>query len=108
MPYTDKMLDYLYKNGIHTAVISNLGWSGEALAERFDRLLPNNKFKFVIISSDYMYRKPSRVLFDIALNKAGLAADKVWYCGDSVTADIEGVYGAGFFLYCTRVRPAEI
>lgn len=97
MPYTDKMLDYLYKNGIHTAVFSNLGWSGEALTERFARLLPNNKFEFVITSSDYMYRKPSRVLFDIALNKAGLASDKVWYCGDSVTADIEGAYGAGIF-----------
>lgn len=42
-----------------------------------------------------MYRKPNRVLFDIALNKAGLAADKVWYCGDSITADIEGAYGVG-------------
>ena len=97
MPYAEEMLDYLNENGIRTAVISNLAWSGEALTERFYRLLPNNKFEFVITSSDYMYRKPSRVLFDIALNKAGLAPDKVWYCGNSITADIEGAHGVGIF-----------
>lgn len=97
MPFADEMLAHLNENGIRTAVISNLAWSGDALAERFERLLPNNKFEFVITSSDYMYRKPSRVLFDIALNKAGLSADKVWYCGNSITADVEGAHGAGIF-----------
>lgn len=97
MPYADRMLDRLNENGIRTAVISNLAWSGEALTERLDRLLPNNKFEFVITSSDYMYRKPSRVLFDIALNKAGLSADKVWYCGNTITADVEGAHCAGIF-----------
>lgn len=97
MPYAEEMLDYLNENGIRTAVISNLVWSGEALTERFERLLPNNKFEFVITSSDYMYRKPSRVLFDIALNKAGLTSDKVWYCGNNVANDIEGAHGAGIF-----------
>ncbi|MBD5130495.1 MAG: HAD hydrolase-like protein [Ruminococcaceae bacterium] len=97
MPYAEEMLDYLNENGIRTAVISNLVWSGEALTERFERLLPNNKFEFVITSSDYMYRKPSRLLFDIALNKAGLTSDKVWYCGNSVANDIEGAHGAGIF-----------
>ncbi len=110
MPYADKMLDYLNKSGIRTAVISNLAWSGEALSERFDRLLPNNKFEFVITSSDYMYRKPSRVLFDVALNKAGLSADKVWYCGNSITADVEGAHNAGIFpvLYEGGETPGDI
>lgn len=97
MPFADEMLAHLNEIGIRTAVISNLAWSGDALAERFERLLPNNKFEFVITSSDYMYRKPSRVLFDIALNKAELSADKVWYCGNSITADVEGAHGAGIF-----------
>ncbi len=97
MPYADKMLDFLNENKIRTAVISNIGWSGEALAERINRLLPDNKFEFIIASSDYMYRKPSRVLFDIALNKAELTADKVWYCGDSIAADVFGAHGAGIY-----------
>ncbi len=97
MPEADKMLDYLNARGIRTGVISNIGWSGEALKERIDRLLPNNRFEFVIASSDYMFRKPSKVLFDIALKKAGLPPEKVWYCGDNPKADVEGAAGAGIF-----------
>lgn len=97
MPDSDKMLDYLNEKGIRTGVISNLAWLGEALRNRFDRLLPNNKFEFVITSSDYMFRKPSKVLFDIALNKAGLSPEKVWFCGDNPIADVEGAANAGIF-----------
>lgn len=96
-PNAEIMLDYLNEAGIRTAVISNNGWSGEALKERFDRLLPGNRFEFVMSSCDYMIRKPDRRLFEIALNKAGLTADKVWYCGDSITADVCGSHGAGIF-----------
>ena len=99
MPDADKMLDYLNKNGIRTAVISNLLWSGEALTERLNRLLPNNRFEFVMTSSDYFMRKPNRILFDIALQKAGLCADKVWYCGDNPKADIEGSSQVGIYPF---------
>ena len=44
-----------------------------------------------------MYRKPSRVLFDIALKKAGLPADRVWYCGNSLGNDVFGAHGAGIY-----------
>ena len=54
MPYADEMIDYLNQAGIRTAVISNNAWSGEAIKERFDRLLPNNRFEFIISSCDYM------------------------------------------------------
>lgn len=97
MPCADKMLDFLNENGIRSAVISNLLWSGEALTERLNRLLPNNRFEFVMTSSDYVLRKPNRILFEIALRKSGLNADEVWFCGDSVGADIEGASSAGIF-----------
>ena len=97
MPDADIMLDFLNEKGIRTAVISNLLWSGEALTERLNRLLPNNRFEFVMTSSDYFMRKPNRILFDIALQKAGLSADEVWYCGDNPKADIEGSSQVGIF-----------
>lgn len=97
MPDADIMLEYLGERGIRSAVISNLLWSGEALTERLNRLLPNNQFEFVMTSSDYMMRKPNRILFDIALQKAGLRAEEVWYRGDHPKADIEGAYGAGIY-----------
>lgn len=81
MPDADKMLDYINKNGIRGAVISNLLWPGPALTERLNRLLPNNPFEFVMTPSDNFMRKPNRILFDIALRKAGVYSDEIWYCG---------------------------
>lgn len=97
MPNAEKLLDYLNENNIRTAVISNILWSGEALRNRFNRLLPNNKFEFIISSSDYFIRKPNRILFDIALQKARLSAEDVWYCGDNPKDDIEGATQAGIY-----------
>ncbi len=106
MPDADKMLDYINVKGIRSAVISNLLWSGEALTERLNRLLPNNRFEFVITSSDYMFRKPNRLLFELALRKAGLDSKDVWYCGDNPQADVEGSAQVGIFpvwYQCTSV-----
>lgn len=97
MPEADKMLDYLNKNGIRSAVISNLLWSGAALSERLNKLLPMNQFEFVMTSSDHIMRKSNRILFDIALRKSGLCADEIWYCGDNPQADIEGASQVGMY-----------
>ena len=97
MPGAVEMLDYINSKGIRSAVISNLLWSSEALKIRFDRLLPNNKFEFVMTSSDYLFRKPSKILFDIAIRKSGLSPDEIWYCGDNPYADVEGAHAAGIF-----------
>lgn len=97
MPYADKMIDYINAAGIRSGVISNIGFSGAALTERINRLLPNNKFEFIIASSEYMFRKPSPYLFELALNKADLSADEVWFCGDNIKADVEGAANVGIF-----------
>lgn len=97
MPHTEKMLEYLSAQNIRTGVISNIAWSGEVLHERINRLLPNNSFEFVMASSDYMIRKPDKRLFEIALHKSGLSANKVWYCGDSIKADVYGAHNAGIY-----------
>lgn len=97
MPYADILLDYLNSKGIRTGVISNNCFSGNALKKLFDRLLPRNKFEFVLASSDYILKKPNGIMFDIALRKSGLSADKVWYCGDSIEDDVQGSKNVGMF-----------
>ena len=37
------------------------------------------------------------MVFRIALQKAGLKPSEVWFCGDSVEADIKGAHEAGIF-----------
>lgn len=97
MPHADELLKYLEENDIRYGIISNIGWSGKALTDRMNRLYPDNKFEFIVASSEYGIRKPDRMIFDIALRKAGLAADKVWYCGDSIANDVKGAVSAGMF-----------
>lgn len=104
MPHADELLHFLKEQGIRTGVISNIGWSGRALTDRMNRLFPENEFEFILASSEYGIRKPDRILFDIALRKAGITADKVWFCGDSIENDVNGALSAGMFpvLYeCT-------
>lgn len=97
MPDADKMIDYINAKGIRSGIISNIGWSGNALKERLDRLLPNNRFEFIITSSEYGFRKPSPYLFKLALRKADLSSDEVWFCGDNPQADVEGAAQVGIF-----------
>ena len=97
MPRADEMIDYINDSGIRSGVISNIGFSGAALTARINRLLPRNKFEFIIASSEYTVRKPNPMLFKLALKKAGLSADKVWFCGDNVEADVEGAAAVGIF-----------
>ena len=97
MPNVCEMLDYINANGIRSAMISNIGWSGAALTERINCLLPQNKFEFIIASSEYMFRKPSPMIFELALRKADLDPTDVWFCGDNIEADVEGSAAVGIY-----------
>lgn len=91
----EKFLGFLKENKIRTGVISNISYCAEAVRERIQRLLPDNEFEFIIATSEYLYRKPNRRIFELALEKAGLAASEVWYVGDQYQCDIVGAKGAG-------------
>lgn len=97
VPHTAALLAALDRLGIRTGVISNIGWSGQALVHRLTALFPGHQFEFILASSEYGIRKPDPLLFQIALKKARLPAGKVWFCGDNLQADIAGAQGAGLF-----------
>jgi len=93
MPHAAETLEFLAENDIRTAVISNMGFMSSTLKRRIDRLIPNNRFEFIMTSSEYFVRKPNPLLFRVALTRTG--AENAWYVGDNVRCDIEGSYGAG-------------
>lgn len=97
MPNVVKMLEYLKSKGIRSGVISNMGWTGAALTKRINTILPDNQFEFIIASSEYCYRKPNEFIFQLALNKAGLKPEEVWFCGDTFSADINGANKMGIY-----------
>ena len=59
--------------------------------------LPENKFEFIIASSEYVYRKPHKRIFDLAIAKSGLSPDEIWFCGDHTVCDVTGSHNAGMF-----------
>lgn len=89
-----EFLGYLKNKGIRTGVISNICYDFSVVAERINRLLPENTFEFIITSSNYIFRKPNKRIFDLALEKAGLEPDEVWYIGDQYECDVKGALNA--------------
>ncbi|MDD3417827.1 MAG: HAD family hydrolase [Lachnospiraceae bacterium] len=95
--HMDLLLKYLRDEKIRTGIISNISFSEGALQYRINRAYPEHEFEFIIASSEYVFRKPSRRIFELALRKADLNASEVVYCGDSVYFDISGAANAGIF-----------
>lgn len=93
----EDFLEYLKSRNIRTGVISNIAFAPSVVAERIHRLLPGNTFEFIITSSNYIFRKPNKRIFDLALEKADLKPDEVWYIGDQYECDIKGALNAGLF-----------
>ncbi len=110
IPNADKMLANLRQNNIRTGIISNLCWSGKALTKRLNQFFPKHEFEFVITSSEYIFRKPSPKIFDIAMRKSGFSADEIWYCGNDIAVDILGAYNAEMFpvFYDNKNIPNDI
>lgn len=92
-----EFLDWLFQKGIRTGVISNISFSGKALAKRIERHIPRHHFEWILASSEVVFRKPSPRIFNLALTMAGLAAEEVWYCGDRPDYDVAGARSAGLF-----------
>lgn len=83
------------KEDIEPGVISNICYAPSVVAKRINRLLPENAFEFIIISSNYIFRKPDNRIFDLALEKAELQPDEVWYIGDQYECDVKGALNTG-------------
>ncbi len=109
-PGADSMLAYLRSHNIRTGVISNLCWSGEALSTRLCKSFPEHQFDFIMTSSDYIFRKPDKHIFELAVRKSGLSAEDIWYCGNDLAVDVVGAHHAGLFpvFYDDRTVPGVI
>ena len=51
-----------------------------------------NELIFYNLLFDYF-----QIIFEVALRKAKLPADEVWYCGDNTECDVYGASGVGMF-----------
>lgn len=96
-PDADVMLKTLADRGVRTGIVSNLCWSGKALERVMGELFPEHKFEFILTSSEYIFRKPDRRFFDMAIRKSGLKPEEIWFCGNVIDIDLVGAKNVGMF-----------
>ena len=92
-----EFLSFLRENQIRTGVISNISYGGKSVEKRIKECIPEHEFEFIIASSEYLYRKPNPHIYELALEKADLKPEEVWYVGDQYKCDIVGAREAGMF-----------
>lgn len=93
----EDFLAFLAGQSIRTGVISNISYCGKVVKERISALLPQHQFEFILATSEYMFRKPHKKIFELALEKASLPPEDVWYIGDNFSCDVVGARNAGIF-----------
>lgn len=88
-------LEFLTEKGIRTGVVSNISYAQTVVANRIQEMIPDHEFEFILTSSQYVFRKPHERIFRLALEKADLPAEDVWYIGDQFECDIKGAAAVG-------------
>lgn len=98
-------LDYLKRQGIRLAVLSNTGFREGSHRQQLRKYGIEHYFEFFLATSDYLVRKPDKRIFDVALMKLGLTSEDVWYVGNKFEYDVQGAFNAG--LYPVWINVAE-
>ncbi len=78
--------------GLTIGLISNINQSGQSLADNLG-LLPH--LDFSITSQEVGAEKPSPLIFERALERAGAQPENAVHVGDQIASDIEGAVNVG-------------
>ncbi len=92
---TADVLQQLIDQGYQLAIVSNTFVPGFALDRHLAKLDLLKYFPVRIYSCDVGYRKPSRHIFNIALDRLGTPARRAVFVGDLLDADVRGAKRAG-------------
>ena len=100
MPGMTDVLEALKTKGIPMYILSNSGFTAEALTKVLDRLGIGKYFKKVWSSADYGKIKPDRGIFDMAIETAlkdnpGNQRSDIVFLGDIFETDVTGAHNAG-------------
>ncbi len=89
------VLEELKDMGVRKGIITNIESSGSTVWRELDRQGLRSHFDHVVCSSEYGFRKPHRMIFDVALLKAECKPVDAWYVGDTFEHDVVGSAEAG-------------
>ena len=100
MPYIPEALEEFSKMGIPRYVLSNSGFTAEALSIILERLGIRKYFKKIWSSANYGKIKPSRDFFEMAIEYAlwenpTESRENIVFVGDTYNTDVKGANDAG-------------
>ena len=91
-PGARALLSALRARGLVVGVVSN--WS-ERLPGILDGLGIGELLDFSVVSAIERVEKPERAIFELALRRAGVAAERALHCGDDPERDVQGAGALG-------------
>jgi putative hydrolase of the HAD superfamily len=89
------LLDSLRERGLKTGLVSNAFDPPELLHGDLRRMGLAERLDAAVFSSEVGKRKPHPLIFEVALQRLGVAPDRAVFVGDSLRADIAGAKALG-------------
>ena len=95
IPGARDALDLLAAAGVRMAVLSNASFNADVIRHDLARHGLADHLAFVMVTADYVVRKPSAFVLDVAAARLGVPPADVWLVGDRLDTDVVGARGAG-------------
>jgi putative hydrolase of the HAD superfamily len=95
MPGAQHVLAELQHAGFRLGLVTNTSLPHAIIVEEFQRLSLYDYFDTVVCSSEIVFRKPDRAMFDVALRTLNVAPGEAMFVGDDYHADIIGAHKVG-------------
>ena len=102
MPGARAALDALHAAGIPMAVLSNSSFGAPIIHRDIAKHGLADHLAFVMVTADYVVRKPSPLLFETAAARLGVAPADTWFVGDRLDTDVAGAQAAGMVAVWLR------
>jgi HAD superfamily hydrolase (TIGR01509 family) len=106
MPGARDTLAAICAVGVPMAVVSNASFSAAVIHHELAKHGLADDLAFVMVSSDYVVRKPNPLLFDAAATRLGVAPGEIWFVGDRLDTDVDGAQAAG--MVAVWLRPPNV
>jgi len=95
LPGAQKVLAALKRAGFLLGLVTNTSLPHSVIKAEFDRLSLYDYFDTVVCSSEIVFRKPDRAMFDVALRALNVPPSEAMFVGDDYRADIVGAKQVG-------------
>jgi len=95
IPGAREALDMLASSGVTMAVLSNASFSADVIRHDLAKHGLADHLAFVMVTADYVVRKPSALLLEVAAARLGMDVSEIWVVGDRLDTDVAGARAAG-------------